>query len=80
MREYANVHDLLQKRRAAALASNSEGPRTMVQDLPPISPLFFTSQMAQCQPLLSALLVKLEHDTAEIKVPSHLCQYMDRLS
>ena len=31
MREYANVHDLLQKRRAAALASGLEGPRTMVE-------------------------------------------------
>lgn len=31
MREYANVHDLLQKRRASALASGSEGPRTMVE-------------------------------------------------
>ncbi|KAK9841907.1 hypothetical protein WJX84_004995 [Apatococcus fuscideae] len=30
MREYANVHNLLQTRREAALASKFEGPRTMV--------------------------------------------------
>ncbi len=31
MREYANVHDFLQKRRSAALTAGSEGPRTMVR-------------------------------------------------
>ena len=31
MREYANVHDVLQKKRAAALSAGSEGPRIMVR-------------------------------------------------
>ena len=44
MREYANVHDLLQKRRAAALASSAEGPRTMVQSLPRVWPMFLSLQ------------------------------------
>lgn len=34
MREYANVHDFLQKKRAAALSAGSDGPRTMVCTTP----------------------------------------------
>lgn len=66
MREYANVHDILQKRRAAALTSGLEGPRTMVE-------LLSQTRLIDSMSLLPFPCVKeiaLIHCQAGLKVPS----------